>query len=97
MSLFIGNEAESTICKQTVKVLDNRQLTRMLSFCLLSTHLDPEWLQHLPLKACFSVYWRTASRPLEYSYFARILRIRIINMVGVTVENRMEKVEAVRP
>ena len=93
MSLFIGNGAESTICKQTVKVLDNRQLTRMLSFCLLSTHLDPDRLQHLPLKACFSVHWR---RPLEYSYFARILRIRIINMVGVTVENRMEKVEAVR-
>lgn len=54
----------------------------------------------MPLKACFSVHWRTASRPFEYSYFARILRIlriRIINMVGVTVENRMENMEAVRP
>lgn len=63
----------------------------------MSTDLDPERLQHLPLNACFSVHWRTASRPLEYSHFARILRIRINNMVGVTVENRMEKVEVVRP
>ena len=65
----------------------------MKGFCLLSTHLDRARVQHLPQIACFGVF----DRPLEYSCFARYLRIRIINMVGVTVENRMEKMEAVRP